>query len=280
MAGKTIVSSMNLPAKNVRNMKALRVTVLIMFVVSVGVTVWSMLRMHEHILHYTHVVLITLTFLLIALYLHKSAEIASLIKHRELLFRLTVDSSVGFIEYVSRGSPIYNACAGALAKIGIYVKFPAAMETLALTKSVALTGNSKTREGYAVTERSLEQMGMKFSDSTESCPVKLMLGQFSVELCSEFDFILTNDKIAYVLPTIFICRLYVKFSRLFRVLFGSAALAVVILCIFKQFTFAGAAIAVLAAAELMIIYRIDKRTKRMSFKSVTASHSTRRLVKW
>ena len=262
-----------MPAKSKINMKALRIVVLSMFVLSVAVTTWSLLAMHSHyhhILNMTHVVMITLTFLLIAFYLYKSAELASLIVYRELSLRLSVDPSVGYIEYMPGGAPVFCACAGALAKKGIYVKSPGAMAALAGLKRIAITGNSESREGYIATEHTLEEMGVEFSDDTGSCPVKLMLGRFDADAYKEYDFILTNDKIAFVLAAIYISRLYVRFLRFSRVLLICALAAAVVLSIFKQFTFAGAAIAFWAASELLIVRMAETKTKRLTFKSVSS----------
>jgi len=247
-------------------MKALRIAVLSMFTAAAAVTVWSMLEHHNMALHYTHVVLITLTFLLIALYLHKSAEMASLIAYRELYNRMTVDSDYDFIEFMPRGAPVFTACAGALAKKAIYVKSKSAMIALAGLTSIAITGNSESRDGYRATMEALGDIGVRFSDDTASCPVKLMLGKFNTESYSEYDFILTTDKVAYVLAAVYISRLYVRMSRLSLVLLICALAALAVLSAFGQFPFAGAAAALWAASEVMIVHRIGEKTKRITFK--------------
>ena len=258
-----------MPVKPNIYMKALRIAVLFMFATSVAVTVWSMLRHHDMALHYAHVVLITLTFLLIALYLHKSAEMASLMAYRELHNRMKVDPDYDFIEYMPTGAPVFTACAGALARKAIYVKSKNAMVALTKLIDIAITGNSDAREGYGATMEALGDIGVRFSVDTASCPVKILLGEFDVESYSEYDFILTNDKVAYILAAVYICKLYVRFSRLSNAILICAIAAVIALSVIDQFPFAGAAAALWAASELLIVHQIGEKTKSITFKSLS-----------
>ena len=251
-------------------MKALRAAVLIMFSVSVAITVWMMLTMHNHVLHITHITLITVTFLLIALYLHKSAEIASLTVYRELRLRLTVDQSAGFIEYLSSGVPIFNTCAGALAKKGIFVKSAGSMTALAKLDSIAVTGNSDTREGYNVTRDTLNDMKVKLSDDTDACPVKLILGQFAPETSPAYDFVLTQNKITHVLAAVYISRLYVRVLKLAWILLLCAIVIAAALIVFGLYTYAAASFALWSAFEVISVHRIVRKTARLTFKSVAS----------
>jgi hypothetical protein len=278
-------------------MNALRVVVLVVFSLSVAVTVWSLFEanshnMHgaggdaggdmanhgayagqaaySHILHIVHVILIVLAFLLIALYLLKSAEIASLTMYRELKLRMTVDSSAGFIEYLPGGAPIFNACAGALAKKGIYVKSAGAMTTLAKLDAIHVPGGLTSRAGYAVTAATLADMGAKLTDDADSCPVKILLGPFDPETGPDNDFVLTNDKITHILAAVYISKVFIRFSRVSRIVLICALAVAAALLAFMQFTFAAAAIALWGASEVIIIHRIARRTAKLTFKSVSS----------
>ena len=273
MVGKNTVNLTNIPARILSklNMTALRIAVLSAFALSVAVTVWSMMAAHNHILHISHVVLATLTFLLIALYLHKSAEIVSLMIHRNLRFSLTVDSSAGFIEYSPKGAPVFNACVGALAKLGIFVKSASSMSAVAKLENIAVDGNSESREGYGATLSTLADMGLALSNDTDVCPVKIALRSFEPEGAGEFDFVLTQDKIAHVLAVVYISRLFVKYSRITLILRWCALAVAAALLVFRQPTYAAAAIALLFASGVIIVHRIIRKTARMTFKSVTGS---------
>ena len=258
-----------MPVKLRINMKALRIAVLLAFALSVAITVWSLLTMRNHVLHVAHVVLITLTFLLIALYLYKSAEIASLMADRELRLRMTVDPGVCFIERIPGGAPIFNACAGALARKGIFVKSSSSMRALAGLKSIAAAGNSESRAGYAITRDTLNGMGTKLSNDTAACPVKIILGSFDPETGPEFDFVLTQDKITHVLIAVFISRLYVRIRLISLVILCCALVAAITLAALGQYTYAAASIAIWSASEILCVHRVIRKTARITFKSVT-----------
>jgi cation transport ATPase len=236
---------------------------LVAFALSVIFTVWMLLahnHMH-HVLHIVHVTLITLTFLLIALYLMKSAEIASLAAYRELRRRLAVDRSVALIEYLPEEAPIFNACAGALAKSGIYVKSPAALKTLSALKTVAADGNSPEREGYEITKQTLWRMGVELSDDTEGAPISIVLG----ELDPGCDIVITQNKITQLLKAVYISRLYVACLKFTRLFLSGAALAAAILLAFGMITYAAAAITLWSATVVLTVKRIERRTTRMTF---------------
>lgn len=268
-------------------MRALRVVVLALFALSVAITLWSVLAsgsethnahgsvgagiaMLTHVLHVAHVVLIVLTFLLIALYLLKSADIASLTLYRELKLRMTVDPDAGLIEFIPTGAPIFNACAGALAKKGIYVRSMAALTTLAKLKTVYAEGNSNSREGYDITVATLDLMGIKLSDNADSCPLRLLLGPFDPKKSTEYDFVLSNNKVTHILAAVFFSRVFARFSVISLIVLSCAIIAAVVLSVFMQFTFAAAAIALWSASEVLIIHRIARRTARLSFKTVSS----------
>ena len=220
-------------------------------------------------LHITHIALISITFLLIALYLYKSALIASHAAYREMRLRLTVDPSAEFIERVPNGGTIFNACAGAAAKMGIYVQSAKSLKALAKVKTVAADGSSASREGYSMTEKTLSEMGIEISDDTASCLVKMKLGHFCSEDDVEFDFVLTKDKIAHILAIVYISRAYVRFTKYaFIVMLFAIALAALML-ILGQFTYAAAAIAIWSGTRIMLVRQIELKTTKMTFKSVT-----------
>ena len=270
------------------NMTALRIVILIAFLLSVAVTVWSMLSTsggmahdsmamdsmpdggmaHNSILHIAHVVLITLTFLLIALYLYKSAEIASLTIFRELRLRMTVDQSAGFVEFLPHGSPVLNACVGALAKYGVYVSGAASMESLARQKTVAAKGNSASREGYAITKSTLAEMGVELSDRADDCPVNIILGQFDKDDGSSPDFVLVCDKVTHVLTAVYVSRLFVKHRLISRILLILALVCAAVLCVFRQFTYAGTALSLWAALLVISVRSLERKTARLSFKAI------------
>ena len=159
-------------------MIALRAAVMSSFSLTVAVTVWSLVERGNRTLQIVHTAIATLMFLLIALYLYKSAHMASLMVHRELRVRMTVDPDAGFIEYVKRGTVLFNACAGALAKSGIYVKDARSLTDLASAMVIAAEGNSVSREGYGITKSTLAQIGIGLSDDPSDCPVRIVLGKF------------------------------------------------------------------------------------------------------
>ena len=268
MAGRNTVSLTVILAKLKISMAALRAAVLAMFAVSVVVTAWSMLSVHSHLLHIAHVALISLTFLLIALYLYKSAVLASHAVYREMRLRLTVDSSAGFIEHVPSGSPVLNACVGALARNGIYVRSELSLKSLARLGIIAVAGNYESREGYIATAATLSDMGVELSADVDSCPIKLKLGQFSPEAVPDYDFVLTHDKIAYILAAVYISRVYVRFALYGRLLSICALAAAVALPVFGYITYAAAAIAFLSASRILLVRRIERRTARLTFVSV------------
>ena len=250
------------------SMAMLRAVMLASFALMVAATVWSMLDRHKHMLHIAHVAFAILTFLLIALYLARSAEIASLTARRELRLRLAVDASYMFVELMREGSPVFNACTGALAKSGIYVKAAPAMAALAKLTTVAAYGNTKARDGYAATKVTLAEMGIELSDDPDACPVRIMLGPFDPADGTDCDFVLTHDKVAHMLKAVYISRLYVGYTRLTRVLLASALAVAAGLIAIGQAAYAGAAVAMWAAGEVAVVRAIEKRTAHMSFKTV------------
>ena len=250
------------------NMTALRVAVLSSFVLSVSVTVWSMLSKHNHTLHLMHIVLATLTFLLIALYLLKSADIASMMVHRELRLRMTVDRSVGFIEYIGRGTPIFNSCAGALAKHGIFAGGAKAMSALAKARTVAAAGNSESREGYGATESTLAQMGVRLSGDTAECPVRMTLGAFDPDNEKQGDFVLTSDKVAHILIAVYVSRLYARYTLYSRLTLILALAGAATLVVFNLTMYSAAAIAVWSALEVILIRQIERKTTRLTFSKI------------
>ena len=251
-------------------MTALRAAVLASFLISGTITVFSILEEHNHTLHMLHIGLATLTFVLITVYLLKSAEIASLRIHRELRFRTTVDPGAGFIEHVQKGSSVYNACAGALAKNGIVVKNTQSMTAMSKAKTVAAEGNSTAREGYAVTESTLSQMGLRLSADTIECPVRIVLGSFDPESEPRADFTVTSDKIAHVLIIVYVCKLFIKHRLYNRVLLliALAAAAALIVYDYNLVMYASAVLAVWSACCVAQIRQIEKKTTRLTFEMI------------
>lgn len=281
MAGKSTVNSINMRIDalkkggkgggahpGVLSIGALRIAVLAVFFLSVAVTALSLLFRHNHLLHIAHLTTATLTFLLIALYLIESADIASLRLSRELRLRGTVDAGYEFAGYIRAGSPLYNMCAGVLAKNGVYPGGAAAMSALAKCRTVAAAGNSASRQGYAVTKATLEKMGLTLSDNLDDCPVKIVLGPFDPVESPAADFTLTRDRITHLLTAVYISRIYVKYVRLTRILLFIALTAAAALLVLGQIPYAGAAIALWPAAEIMILRHIERTTARLSFQSV------------
>lgn len=253
-------------------MDKLRAVVLSAFVLSIVITVLSFLLLHNMTLHIIHIVLITLTFLLIALYLNQSASIASMTVYRELCLRLEVDPGVEFIKHLPVGAPIFNVCAGVLAKRGIYVRSADSMRTLAKLTAVAAAGNSESRDGYDITKKTLADMGVELSDDINACPVKLILGPFDLADSSGFDFVLTQNKVAHILAAVYLSRLFVRFTRLSRVLLICALAVTAALTAFGLFTYAAASIALWSASEVIFVHRITRRTVRLTFKSVSGKY--------
>jgi|GEM_PF-2584544 len=220
------------------------------------------------LLHVAHITLVTITFLLIAAYLLKSADIASRRVYRELRFKMTVDPSAGFVEALPSGYPISNACIGALAKNGIFVKSIEAMSVLAGLDTVAAEGNSISREGYAITEQTLGKIGVRLSDNIDECKVKIKLGAYSAANGAEADFILTHDKVTHLLIAIYVSRIYIQFKRLTAISLIAALAAAAAFLVFQQYTYAGAMLAVFAAIQLIFIHRIEIKTTKLSFDKV------------
>ena len=223
---------------------------------------------YDHLLHIAHVVLASLTFLLIFIYLSKSAEIASLKFHRELRLRMTVDPGAGFIEHMETGLPVYNACAGALAKNGIFVKNASSMRSLSKQRVIAAEGNSESRDGYAATKSTLAEMGITLSDDTNECPVKLVLGAFDRAHASSADFVLTNDKVAYILAAVFVSRVYARYTLCTRALLIAALVLAAALVVFGQVMYSVASLAVWSACEVILIRQIEKKTTRLTFDAI------------
>lgn len=269
MDGKSIANSTIMQVKPGIDMNALRISVLTAFFLSVTITVWSMLSKHIHILHIVHVLLISLTLLLIALYLHKSAKIASLMVFRELRQRLTVDKSAEFGMYLPTGSSIFNACVGALAKKDIYVRSSSSFIALARLKAIGIPGGAESRAGYNITKTTLADMGIALINGTDLCTVKFSLGEFNPTTAHDYDFILTQNRITHILAAVFISKVYVRFSLYLKILFISAVAATAALAAFSQFTYAAATIALFAAGEIFLVRKIEQRTARLTFQSVT-----------
>ena len=238
------------------------------FVLSAVVTALSMLSAHNHMLHMAHVVLISLTFLLIAQYLVRSAAIASLRDKRELTLRMAMNPELEFVAYIPSGSPLFNACAGAMARYGIYIRSAQAMSALAKCNCVAVEGNALAREGYAATKATLEKMGMMLSDEASACPVRITLGPFKPLFGSEVDIALTRDKIAYLLVATYVSRLYARYTLLSRVLLVCSALCVVVMTAASLFTYAAMVVALWSTTTLLIVRRIERLTERLTFDSV------------
>jgi len=252
------------------NMRVLRVAVLSAFVLSFASSVWFLLLARGSVpMYIAHAVSITLTFLLIALYLFESAKIASFTAYRELRLRQTVDPDLGFVEYLPVGAPIFNACVGALARKGIYVRSADSMHSLAKLETVAVDGSLESREGYSITMSVLSEMGVELVGSAHSCPVKLILGSFDLETGPEFDFVLTHDKIAHILIAVYMSRIFAKYSKLSLILLVCALVVTAVLLIAGQFAYIGAAIALWSASVVLSVYRIERKTLRLTFKSVS-----------
>lgn len=280
------------------NMNALRAAVMSSFSLTVAVTVWSLLERGNQTLQIVHTAIATLMFLLIALYLYNSAHLASLMVHRELRVRMTVDPEAGFIEYVKTGSILFNACAGALAKSGIYVRGVQSLSALAYAQVVAAEGNSDSREGYGVTKSTLAQIGIGLSDDTGDCPVRIVLGKYDpagtlhytpsnaeASPCSseadgsigtqraavetafpgDADFALTSDKITHVLTAYYVSRIYVNYIKYSRASLACALAASAALIFLRQIMYSAAVIAVWAAFILILVRQVEKRTTRMTF---------------
>ena len=268
MAGK-ITASLTAMLTNIKiNMRILRTAILAVFVLSIAVTALAMVAAHNPMLHMAHVVLISLTFLLIALYLVRSAEIASLRDKRELTLRIAMNPELAFVAHILSESPLFNVCAGVMAKYGVYIRSAQAMSALASCNCVAVEGDVSAREGYAATKATLEKMGVTLSDDASVCPVRITLGPFMPGLESEADIALTRDKIAYLLVVTYVSRLYARYSLLSRVLLICSVLCVAGMIAASQFTYAAMIVALWPASTLLIIRRIERLTERLTFNSV------------
>jgi len=252
------------------NMHLLRSSIFAVFVLSIAVTVLSMVSAHNPMLHLAHVVLISLTFLLIALYLLKSAEIASLRNSRELTLRIAMNPELAFVAHIPSESPLFNVCAGVMAKYGVYIRSAQAMSALASCNCVAVEGDVSAREGYAATKATLEKMGVTLSDDASVCPVRITLGPFMPGLESEADIALTRDKIAYLLVVTYVSRLYARYSLLSRVLLICSVLCVAGMIAASQFTYAAMIVALWSTTTLLIVRRIERMTERLTFDSVAS----------
>ena len=243
------------------------------FVLTVAITVWSLTETHDHALHHAlhtgHVALATLTFLLISLYLLLSAELASLMLHREMTVRMTVDPGASFAEHIKKGTILFNACAGALAKNGVLVNSARSLSSLAKQNVIAAAGNSTAREGYSVTKSTFEQIGVRLSDDVDACGVRIILGGSDPEIVSSADFIVTSDKITHVLLVYYISRIFVRYVLYNRVLMVLALLAAAALIFFGQIVYSAAVVALFSACEVILVRQIEKRTTRVSFAMIT-----------
>jgi len=259
------------------NMNALRAAVMSSFSLTVAVTVWSLLERGNRTLQIVHTAIATLMFLLIALYLYKSAQLASLMVHRELRLRMTVDPDAGFITHVKEGTVLFNACAGALAKSGVYVKNAASLSALAAAHVIAAEGNSVSREGYGITKSTLAQIGVGLSDDTGDCPVRIVLEKFGPAFAVSdvpdedgvfplgADFAVTSDKVTHILTAYYVSRIFTNYVRYNRVSVICALAAAAVLIILRQIMYSAAVIAVWTAFLLILVRQVEKRTTRMTF---------------
>ena len=290
-------------------MSKLRIVVIVMFFLSVAITVWSLLPLSEggenygvtdsgatydeatifddkhssssilgfahsggtqmSALHIAHIAMVTLTFLLIAFYLVKSAQIASLRIYRELRLRMTVDPSAAFVEHLPTGDVVLNTCVGMMAKKSIFVMNAGAMERLAKIKSISPQGSIKSREGYEITKATLAEMGVELSDTRDGSEVKIAFGPFELPDNRFADFVLINNRITHLLTAVYISRMYVKYRKISKILLSAAIVCVLTLFILEQFTYAGAVVAFWAASGVIVVRQIENKTSKLSFKSVT-----------
>ncbi|MDR0915986.1 MAG: hypothetical protein LBN02_02215 [Oscillospiraceae bacterium] len=317
-------------------MRAFRITVIGSFALSVAVTALSLTVFHhDHMWHTAHVIITTLMFLLIAAYLRKSAQIASLAAARELHERFARDESVksGDIVTIKPNTPIridgeiisgstrvdesalsgarelvekrvgdtvyrgsinhggeirvrivenfrvsaapslrgsssaFNVCTGALAKSGIVVR-PDNLLDLAKAKTLSPQGNLHEREGYAATRDTLAKMGVTLADSGGYADIALCdFTKLNQDLRSG-DILITHNKITHVLKAVYVARVYAGAVRYTKILAWATFVVFCVLCAFRQFTFAGMAVAVWDALGVLEVRRLDRACAKLSFVKV------------
>jgi cation transport ATPase len=311
-------------------MKLLRTAIIAVFALSVAVTA-VMIFAHIVELHTAHVVLASLTFFLLAIYLWQSAKIASLATLRELRSRFAVAGTVGetvtsppnskiccngvivkgssqvdesplngkrkladktagdtvrcgTINYggelrvcvtdplrlvsdtVITGSPMFNVCAGALAKSGIYVRSSNVLIALAKAKTLAPLGNSPEREGYEVTHNALMKLGVELTETNDS-GLRIVLCNYD-DFKGSADVEITHNKITHLLKAVYTAQMYYRYIVGIRWSAAAAIAAIALLAGTGQIMFAAMTLAVWQAVYVLAIRQLDRKTSKLSIEKI------------
>jgi hypothetical protein len=141
-------------------------------VLSVIVTAAAMIVHHNHVLHIAHLVLVVLTFTLIALYLQLSCISALKYAVNTVMSKSDIECSLTAL----------IKCAG--------------------LKTLAAEGNYPDREGYDITKSVFSQLGITLSNNANDCELRIVLGE------GDGDIILKQNKITHLLKVYYIARVY------------------------------------------------------------------------
>ncbi len=254
--------------------------ILASFALGILSTVLHILSMHVHMLmpamhisHILHVILISITFFLLAIYLYLSACIASERYFRDLKNRLTVDSTVAYIEDMPAAEPIYNIFAGLLANKGIFIGFPNALRSVAFLDCLYIEGNSPSRSGYLRTLDALRKMGLTFSDQESADSVRIALGPYASNKSA--DIVITENRIAHVLLLVFVSRSYVRYKRILQFLFFIACMGAVCMVILEMYTYIFAFFAVWSGIYILLVRRAEIITAKPTFSRMESSKPIR-----
>ncbi len=278
--GTNTVNWTSLRAKLIRSAGILRILILVFFALGILMTALHILSMHIHALmpvmhasHVLHVILISATFFLLAVYLYLSAGIASERHFRDLRMRLTVDPSVSYIRDMPTAEPVYNIFAGILAAKGIVVRCADTLRSVAFTDSLFVAGNSPSRSGYSKTQECLGRMGMTFSDREDGSPVRIVLGPY--EDNRDADAVITEDRIAYVLFLVFAARLFVRYKRSVQILFCAACVGAVCMAVLGLYTYIFAFFAIWSGFYILLVRRAEVVTANPTFAMMETSRPVR-----
>ena len=278
--GTSTVNWTSLKAELIRSAGVIRILILACFSLGILMTALHILSMHIHALmpvmhvsHVLHVILISVTFFLLAVYLYLSAGIASERHFRDLRMRLTVDPSVSYIRDLTTAEPVYNIFAGILAAKGIVVRSADTLRSVAFADSLFVAGNAPARSGYSRTLESLGRMGMTFSDREDGSPVRIALGPY--EDNRDADAVITEDRIAHVLFLVFAARLFVRYKRSVQILFCAACAGAVCMAVLGLYTYIFAFFAVWSGFYILLVRRAEIVTAKPTFAGMESSRPLR-----
>ena len=278
--GTSTVNWISLRAKLSLSLGILRIMILVSFALGILMTALHILSMHEnalmpamHVSHILHVILISITFFLLAIYLYLSACIASERYFRELKNRLSVDPTVAYIEDMHAAEPIYNIFAGLLANKGIIIGSPYALRSVAFMDRLYIEGNSPLRSGYSKTLESLRKMGMTFSDQELVGSVRIALGPYAGNKSA--DIVITENRIAHALFLVYVSRFYVRYKRILQSLFLIAFIGAVCMVILGMYTYIFAFFAVWAGIYILFVRRAEIVTAKPTFTMMESSKPIR-----